>query len=211
MLIDALPSILALTAVQMVGLISPGPDFAVVVRNSLVYSRKTGLWTATGIALGTMIHLTYILLGVGLFIEENPFLFHLFKYVGAGYLIYVGSKGLLAKKHALDYGDTHHRKCISSLVALRTGFLTSALNPKAMLFFLSILSAFLTPHEPPLILFIYGVIIVLTTILWFMVVAIGFSHKQLRILFNNCHHWVERVTGALLTLLGVGMLFVEAF
>jgi len=204
------PSILALTGIQLVGLISPGPDFAVVVRNSLVYSRKTGLLTAVGITLGTVFHLSYILLGVGIFIENTPLLFHLFKYAGAGYLLYIGTKGILAKKKAFDYGDLHHQKDLSPTAAVRAGTLTSALNPKAMLFFLSVLSAFLTPHEPPLILGIYGVIIVVTTLIWFALVAIGFSHHHLRLFFSETHHWVERITGSLLFLLGIRMFFLEA-
>ncbi len=211
MLADYWPSILALTGIQMVGVISPGPDFAVVVRNSLVYSRTTGLWTAVGITLGTTVHLTCILLGVGIFIENTPFLFHVFKYAGTGYLIYVGCKGLLTKKHALDYGETHHQKVISPFVALRTGFFIDVSNPKAILFFLSVLSVFLTPQEPALILFIYGVIIALTTVIWFAIVALCFSHKRLRLFFSEMHHWVERATGLLLLLLGFRMLFVELF
>ena len=210
MIIDYLPSILALTGIQLVGLISPGPDFAVVVRNSLIYSRRTGVLTAVGVALGIFVHLAYILLGLGILISKTLWLFHLIKYLGAGYLIYIGVKGLLAKKSVLDYGDTRNRKDIAPLTALRVGFLTNALNAKCMLFFLSILSAFLTPNEPSGIIFIYGIIIFFTTLIWFFIVAMCFSHKRLRGLFSNLRHWIDRVTGGLLMLLGIRMLFVEA-
>ena len=209
MIIDCLPSILALTGIQLAGLVSPGPDFAVVVRNSLIYSRRTGILTAVGVALGTFVHLAYILLGVGIFISKTLWLFQVFKYLGASYLIYIGIKGLRAKKSDLDYGHLRHRKDITSLAALWAGFLTNALNVKCMLFFLSILSAFLTPHEPGMVVFIYGVIIFLTTLIWFFIVAICFSHKRLRLFFSNLRHWIERVTGGLLMLLGIRMLFIE--
>jgi RhtB (resistance to homoserine/threonine) family protein len=209
MIVDYLPSILGLMAIQMVVLISPGPDFAVVVRNSLIYSRRTGVLTAVGVALGILVHLAYILLGLGILVSKTLWLFHLIKYLGVGYLIYIGIKGLRAKKGALNYGDGHNRKDIAPLAALRAGFLTNALNAKCMLFFLSILSAFLAPHEPAEIIFIYGVIIFLSTLIWFFIVAICFSHKRLRLFFSNLHHWIERVTGGLLMLLGVRMLFVE--
>ena len=204
------PSSLALIGIQMVGLVSPGPDFAVVVRNSLVYSRKSGLLTATGIALGTMVHLTYILLGVGILIEITPWLFHLFKYVAAGYLLYMGIEGLRTKKSVVEYGSLRHHKEISSFAALRAGFLTSMLNPKTMLYFLSIISVFVTPKEPRAIILTYGIVIFVTDILWFSFVALCFSHTYMRTLFSEVHHWVERATGALLILLGVGMLFVES-
>ena len=191
-------------------MISPGPDFAVVVRNSLIYSRKTGVLTAVGVALGILVHLAYILLGLGILISKTVWLFHLFKYLGAGYLIFIGIKGLRVRKKALEYGDTHHQKDISSLAALRTGFLTNAINAKCMLFFLSILSAFLTPDEPDVIIFIYGTIIFFTTLIWFSIVALCFSNARLRRYFSNLSHWIERVTGGLLMILGIRMLFVEA-
>src|SRR3990167_823924 len=67
-----LSSILSLVGLVMIALISPGPDFAIVVRNSLIYSRKTGLFTALGIALGILVHVSYTLLGLGLVIAKNP-------------------------------------------------------------------------------------------------------------------------------------------
>lgn len=210
MIIDYLPSILALTGILLIGVISPGPDFAVVVRNSLIHSRKTGVLTAVGVAFGILVHLAYILLGMGIVISKTVWLFHLFKYLGAGYLIYIGLKGLRARKGALEYDVTHEQKDISSLAALWGGFLTNAFNAKCMLFFLSILSAFLTPDEPDLIIFIYGAIIFFGTLIWFLIVAMCFSNVHLRRFFSDFHHWVERVTGGLLLLLGIRMLFVEA-
>ncbi|MBX9804996.1 MAG: LysE family transporter [Alphaproteobacteria bacterium] len=209
MLIDYLPSILALTGIQLVGLISPGPDFAVVVRNSLVYSRKTGLITAVGVAFGTLIHLAYILLGLGIVISKTVLLFHLVKYLGASYLIYIGIKGLMARKRTLTYGNLSHHKDISSLEAFQTGVLTNAINVKCMLFFLSVISAFITPNEPGMIIFIYGMIIFFTTLIWFLIVAVCFSHKHLRQFFSNSRHWIERCTGGLLMLLGIRILFIE--
>jgi RhtB (resistance to homoserine/threonine) family protein len=210
MFVEYLPSILALTGIQLIGVISPGPDFAMVVRNSLVYSRKTGVITAVGIAFGILVHLAYILLGLGLLIAKTMWLFHFFKYLGAGYLIYLGLRGLSARKGAFKYGDIHQQKDISGIAAFRIGFLTNALNAKCMLFFLSILSAFLTLDEPGVIIFTYGAIIFLSTLLWFLIVAFCFSHARLRLLFSDLRHWIERVMGGLLLILGIRMLFVEA-
>lgn len=210
MLIDYLPSILALTTIQLVGLISPGPDFAIVVRNSLVYSRKTGLITALGVAFGIFVHLAYILLGMGIIISNTIWLFHFIKYLGAGYLIYLGICGLKSRKGAIKYGDLRHHKDISPSAAFRLGFLTNALNVKCILFFLSVISAFITPEVPNFIIFIYGNIIFFTTLIWFFIIALCFSHKRLRLSFSNARHWIERTTGSVLLLLGIRMLFIEA-
>ncbi|MCX7352786.1 MAG: LysE family transporter [Proteobacteria bacterium] len=101
---------------------SPGPDFAVVVRNSLIYSRKTAVLTAVGVSLGILVHLTYILLGLGVVIAKTAWLFCAFKYLGTAYLMYIGIKGLLAKKQTTDYGDARPFKKFQLSNPLAQGF-----------------------------------------------------------------------------------------
>jgi RhtB (resistance to homoserine/threonine) family protein len=207
---DYLPSIIALTVVQLLGVMSPGPDFAVVVRNSLVYTRKTGVLTALGVSLGILVHLAYILLGLGIVISKTIWLFHLFKYLGAGYLMYIGIKGLLAKKQVANFGENApHLKDPPAFTVIRSSFLVNVMNPKAMLFFLSLISAFVTPAEPTMIIILYGVIIFMSTLIWFSFIAICFSNQRLRAFFKNFQYVIERITGGLLILLGVNMLFAE--
>ena len=61
MLIEYAPSFATLAIIQMLGVMSPGPDFTVVMRNSLIYTRRIGIFTAIGVTLGILVHLTYIL------------------------------------------------------------------------------------------------------------------------------------------------------
>ncbi len=209
MILDYLPSIAALTVIQLLGLMSPGPDFAVVVRNSLIYSRKTAVLTAIGVSLGILVHLTYILLGLGVVIAKTAWLFCAFKYLGAAYLMYIGIKGLLAKKQTTDYGDAPSFQEVSAFKAISIGFLTNAINPKAMFFFLSLISAFVTPSEPTLIVVVYAAIIFASTLIWFLIVAMCFSDKRLSLFFKNFQYLVERVTGGFLILLGIKILFTK--
>ncbi|HAT8180793.1 TPA: lysine transporter LysE, partial [Legionella pneumophila] len=69
--------LLPLIILVFISLISPGPDFAITVKNSLVYSRRSGLLTALGIALGSLVHISYTLLGLGLLITKTPILLHI--------------------------------------------------------------------------------------------------------------------------------------
>ena len=203
-----LSSILSLVGLVMIALISPGPDFAIVVRNSLIYSRKTGLFTALGIALGILVHVSYTLLGLGLVIAKNPWTLIGVKYLGAGYLIYIGYKGLRAsRKTTLALGNIHHRHDISGSTALWSGFLTNALNPKFMLFFISLFSVVLSPKTPLLIMFTYGVIIFVGTLAWFSFIAFCLSGKHAREKFNAVSHWIERTTGGILIIFGVKLCF----
>lgn len=202
-----LPSLLSLVGIMMIALISPGPDFAVIVRNSLVYSRKTALLTALGIALGIMVHVFYTLFGLGLVIKESTWLFQGIKFIGAGYLIYVGYKSLRAKKTNLAYGNMQHARDISPKLAILSGFLTNALNPKCMLFIMSLFSVIIPLNAPPLIMVTYGIIIFVETLAWFSFVAFCLSGKRTRERFNAAGHWIERITGGILVMLAVKLFF----
>lgn len=202
--------IIELTVLQILAVISPGPDFAITVRNSLIYSRRTAMLTALGVSFGILVHVTYIILGLGLLLAKTTWLFQVFKYAGALYLMYLGFKGLSAKKGGLHLGHTEHKHDISAMKAFGTGFLTNALNPKAMLFFLSIFTVLLSPQTPAPIMLIYAGIIFSSTLIWFSFVAFCFSAKKLREYFSSIKHWIERATGGLLLLLGIKMLFIAA-
>lgn len=205
---EYLPSIFSVAGLVMISIISPGPDFAIIVKNSLVYSRKTALLTAFGIALGILVHVTYILLGLGLLIAKTPWLLFSVKCLGAAYLLYIGFKGLRAKKAISPLGHVHHKHDISSFTAIRSGFLTNALNPKCMLFFVSLFSVVMDPNTPFTIMLIYGLIIFVETLSWFGFVAFCLSGKSTRGKFNAAGHWIERVTGGILIALGVRLFFM---
>ena len=205
---EYLPSIFSVAGLVMISIISPGPDFAIVVKNSLVYSRKTALLTAFGIALGILVHVAYILLGLGLLIAKTPWLLFGVKCLGAAYLLYIGFKGLRAKKAISPLGNVHHKHDISSFTAIRSGFLTNALNPKCMLFFVSLFSVVMDPNTPFTIMLIYGLIIFVETLSWFGFVAFCLSGKSTRGKFNAAGHWVQRVTGGILIALGVRLFFM---
>lgn len=63
--------LLAVITITLVAVISPGPDFAMVTRNSLMRSRRAGVLTAWGIGLGVLVHVAYTLVGVGLLIQQS--------------------------------------------------------------------------------------------------------------------------------------------
>ena|SRR5258708_39313724 len=98
-----LPIILTVAGVHFLALLSPGPDFILITRNSLLYSRRTGIFSAIGLGLGIIVHITYSLIGIGLIISKSILLFSFMKYLGAGYLFYIGYKSLRAKQtHFLE-------------------------------------------------------------------------------------------------------------
>lgn len=204
-----LESMASLATLFMLALMSPGPDFAMVVRNSLIYSRKTALLTALGIAIGILVHVSYSLLGLGWVIQKNPWLLQMIRYLGAGYLVWMGWNGLRAKKTALVLGNLENQRDISWIAAIQSGFLTGALNPKSMLFFISLFSVVLPTNTPPIIMLLDGMIVFIETLVWFSLIAYCLSGKQTREKFYSVGHWIERATGSILIALGIKLITVS--
>lgn len=190
--------------IHLLAVMSPGPDFIMISRNALVYSRRTGIFSALGLALGIMVHITYCLLGVGLLISQSIILFTVIKFVGAGYLIYIGYKSLRAKKPIdTDGTNAHTSKDMEPMKAVRMGFLTNVLNPKATLFFLALFTQIITPHTPIGFQMLYGIEMIVATFLWFSFVAIVLSHGIIKRKFHKIQYRFEQAFGVVLIGLGI--------
>ena len=194
---------LTVAIIHLLGVMSPGPDFAIVTRNALAYSRRTGLMTAAGIALGLQVHVLYSLLGIGLVISQSILLFNILKYLGAAYLIFVGWKALRAKKGTLEVDTVEKKKDISAAHAFRNGFLCNVLNPKATIFMLALFTQVIDPSTPIAIQAFYGVYMGAATFVWFSFVASVFSLSLIKRTFQGIQHWLERAMGAVLVALGI--------
>jgi threonine/homoserine/homoserine lactone efflux protein len=94
------PTVILVTSLAV---ISPGADFAMVTRTSLMESRRAGLWVALGIGCGVLIHVAYTLLGLGMVLQRLPWLFNLLKYAGAAYLVWLGIS--LARRQPCKWGS----------------------------------------------------------------------------------------------------------
>lgn len=192
--------LLAVITITLLAVISPGPDFAMVTRNSLILSRRAGVFTAFGIGLGVLIHVSYTLLGVGLLIQQSLFLFNAIKLAGAVYLIWLGIK-MLRKKADNALADNWVAS-LSDLAALRTGFLTNALNPKTTIFVVSLFMQVVKPETSLGVQIGYGLFISTAHVVWFSLVALCFSAGKVRDRLLNAHDWIDRTFGVLLIIFG---------
>lgn len=203
-----LPEFLVVVGVHLLAIMSPGPDFLLITRNSLVYSRKVGIYSSTGLGLGILVHVTYSLVGIGLIISKSIVLFSILKYLGAAYLIYIGIKSLRAQR-AADVAQTLDgpMKVMTPWQAVRTGFLTNVLNPKVSLFFFALFTQVVQPTTPKFIQALYGLEMSLMTVVWFGLVATLLSHSWIKNRFSHIQHHLERFFGACLILLGIKVAF----
>lgn len=81
---------LTVIVITTLAVISPGPDFAMVCRNSVLISRRAGVMTALGIGGGVLLHVAYTLGGIGLLLHQSPALFHTLRLAGAAWLVWLG-------------------------------------------------------------------------------------------------------------------------
>ncbi len=205
---------LTVVAMGTMAIVTPGPDFALTLRSSLVHSKRTGIYTAVGVGVGNTVHATYCLIGIGAIISKSILLFSLLKWAGAAYLIYLGIKSLKAKKIALSAqangGADRSTKEIARWAAFRIGFFGNLLNPKATLFFLALFTQIVRPSTPIMVQAAYGLTVAALSIVWFALVATVISQRTFRHYVLSVSHWLERITGVALILLGLRLAVAES-
>ncbi|WP_354625398.1 LysE family translocator [Psychromonas sp. MME2] len=200
-MIPYLNEFLMVTLIHFLAVISPGPDFAIVVRQSISFGRKTAIMTSLGIGVGISMHVLYTLLGIGLIITQSETAFMVAKIAGTLYLSYLGIKLLFSKAQTtktmevnVDHDKKHHQK------AFMLGFMTNLLNPKATMFFLAVFTSIVSINTPLYVQSIYGLWITVTTALWFSLVAFFFSQQRVRDKFVSHGYIFERIMGVVLLL-----------
>ena len=187
---------------------SPGPDFLMVTKNALNYNRKTGVWTAIGVGTGIAIHVFYGIGGISILIAKNVAIYNFLKYAGAIYLIYIGVKSLgKVKKRAIIQKENVTKHPISTMSAFKMGFWTNVLNPKATLFFLSIFSTMIPVGTPSYILIIIGILLILNTGLWFILVSFLFTQSKVQLLYYKYEHLMNVFFALALFGLAIKILF----
>ncbi|MBA1201941.1 LysE family transporter [Pseudomonas capeferrum] len=201
---------LTVALIHLLAVASPGPDFAVVVRESVAHGRRAGTWTALGVGTAIFVHVGYSLLGIGLIVSQSIVLFNALKWLAAAYLLYIGIKALRAGPAKAGADQTAVTETARSpRAAYVAGFMTNGLNPKATLFFLSLFTVVIDPHTPLLVQAGYGVYLAVATGFWFCLVAMLFSQQRVRAGFARMGHWFDRAMGAVLVGLGIKIAFTE--
>lgn len=197
--------IIAVAVITTLAVISPGPDFAAVTRNSYLYGTRTGLFSALGIAFGVQVHVIYTVFGITLLIMQSPLLFTVIKSFGIIYLVWLGFKSF-TNKTRISVNNTQ-RAALSAVGAFRNGFFVNALNPKTLFFVVSVYTQVISSHNSLLMNFSYGLFISFVHLLWFSLIALFFSNPVIRNKILNHQLLMDKVIGVLLMLLGISLVF----
>jgi len=193
--------------IHLLAVMSPGPDFMMVLKNALQYKRKIAIYTALGIGLGIGIHILYSIAGVAYLLQKNQTLFHVVKIVGALYIMYVGVKTFVSKQTEINIDKTYKTSGFSPWQAVQTGFVTNILNPKASLFFLSLFSLLIPPNVPIWVLAGISLMLITVTFLWFSLVSVIFTNNRIIQSYEKYETYIIKVLGIILIILGIIILF----
>lgn len=198
----------ALVIAHMIAVASPGPDFAVVTKNTVEYGKKIGQITALGVGFAILLHVTYALLGVSVLVQTKPLVYKIISWLGAGFLIYLGIQELKSKpKKDLKVNPNELAPQLSNKKAFGMGFLTNALNIKAMLFFLFLFTSIVKSGTSVSTKLIYGLWLSGYTFLWFYLIATVIGLPSVRNFFLRYGVWFNRLMGVVL--IGFAILLIS--
>ena len=201
------PEFARIAVAHLLAVASPGPDFAMVLRQSLAHGRRTAVWTSVGIGSAILLHATYCVLGLGLLLLSAAAAFTVLKYAGAAYLTFLGVEGLRSRRRSADNVGLTGATAPGPRAAFAAGFLTNALNPKAALFFIALFPVVVSPETPKLIQAGYGLWMSLATMAWFSLVSLVFTRETVRRSYLRQGHWIDRALGVVFLTFAAGLLF----
>jgi RhtB (resistance to homoserine/threonine) family protein len=205
---ELLQGLLLISSIHLLAAASPGPDFILVSQQTLSHGKKAGLMCSIGIALGLSIHIIYSALGLAAIIANSSTTLWIIKVLGGSYLLYLGYQGIRAKASADATQQMDHKTPIkrSAFKNIGVGFLCNALNPKAPIYFVALFTVVLSPDLPLLHLIIYGLWMMAIQLAWFSSVVLLLSRPKINDKFQCLGHWIDRILGGAMILIGLKVL-----
>ena len=187
---------------------SPGPDFALVTRQSLRYNRKVAIWTSLGIGVGILFHSLLAITGLVLLITSNELFSTILKIIGSFYLLYLGVNSILGSK---GLGNVEQENTnIDKFNGFLAGLITNVTNIKAILFFITVFSVVISTGNT-LYLLLYGAYMALATFIWFSIISYVFTSEGFKNKFSSFLGLFEKIIGFVLILLSLQILIYQMF
>ena len=190
---------------HLLGVMSPGPDFFLIVKQSLCQGRKISLLTSLGIGTGVIVHIFFCIFGLGIIISKSDIIFNLIIIAGALYIIYMGIQSVLISVSLIPI-DYNVNEKYNSYTAFGKGFLTNILNPKATLFFLSIYTIIINNIPSTYIQLAYGLWMAIATAAWFCFLSIVLTNHKITKKIELFGSKIQKIMGIVLLIIGFKIL-----
>ena len=188
---------------HMFAVMSPGPDFFLITRQSLRYGRQVAIWSALGIGSGILVHSLMAITGILLLITSNEYFLSLLKIICSAYLVYLGSVSIF-KASTFDQIEMPESKWANANGFI-VGLMTNLTNVKALLFFVTLFGVVLNSDNKSN-LFVYGLYMSFATFIWFAFVGYVFTNQNIKRKFAYFFRYFEKFLGVILVIIAVQIL-----
>ncbi len=191
--------------------ITPGADLLYITNRSAAQGKKAGVVAALGIGAGCVFHVVAAALGLSMLLVSSSFAFSVVKYLGAGYLLYLGISTFLSLKNIKE-SETVVVPVLTLPKIFRQAVLINILNPKVALFFMALLPQFVSPAAtyPALTFLFLGVVFNVNGTVVNILFALFTSvlAKKLRAI-SFLPRFLKSLVGTLFVALGLRLAFLE--
>ncbi|MCF6272066.1 MAG: LysE family translocator [Rhodobacteraceae bacterium] len=206
MIPEIITTLFAIFIINILGWLTPGPNMLVIISAATNQGRRSGFATALGVSFGGFIWVVLAVSGVTVVFELFPNMVFALRILGAGYLLWLGYKSFQAARVA-DEILPAQTSPVSNRAAFRLGLLVTMTNPKAAIFFSSILTAFVPVNAPLWMLMVIVIFSVVHIVLLHFITASLFSTIRVRKWFQNTRRGMQRLFGTVYIALGLGVAF----
>ena len=188
--------------VCLLGAMSPGPSMAVVINNAIFKGRYNGILTSIGHGIGIAVYATFAVLGLGLIIKTNIFIFNGLKILSVIFLIFIGLKSIFNKEKL----NLEKKDIKKNTISFLQGFSISILNPKILVWFIAIYSQFMSTDNE-LLFNIYLVSIAgIIDACWYIILSLAVTTASALSFFQTKITLMQKVQGFFFVALGLGLL-----
>lgn len=190
----------ALALAHFVALLSPGPDFFLLVGYAVRYRMRGSAGLCVGIAIGNGLYILLAIIGWGI-LRQLPLLFTVIELLGALYLLWIGSLLIRSRPQTLTGADAQST-CPGFGKQLLLGLASSLLNPKNALFYLALMTALLGPSVTLLQQSMSGIWMTSVVLFWDLLIVMFIGLPQIQRRLTRGILWVERIAGGVLIIFG---------
>ena len=199
---------ITIALLHLFAVVSPGPDFVLITRQSIRYNRNVAIWSSLGVGVGILFHSFIAITGVVVLVTSNTFLFTTIKIAGAIYLTYLGIFSIInSNKIKSLTGDVSVKR--ENLNGFLAGLITNVTNVKAILFFITVFSVVVDQNTDRLTLTLYGLYMSISTFIWFAFVSVVFTNDKFTRKFSYYLPIFEKVIGAVLIAISAQILISQ--
>jgi len=190
-------------SVCLLGAMSPGPSMVVVINNAIFKGRYNGILTSIGHGIGIAVYATFAVLGLGLIIEANIFIFNSLEVISIIFLVFIGVKSILNKEKL----NLEKKDIKENTISFLQGFSISILNPKILVWFIAIYSQFMSINNE-LLFNIYLVVIAgIVDACWYIFLTLVVTTASALAFFQTKIMLIQKIQGFFIIALGLVLLF----